>query len=303
MITFNSTPHKNIMYDVIRHIEELNNICESIQGERIFRSVSLETPRFGSAELDFIRTVSWFYVLYYELGKVSIDYLNKLMLAYEPKLKEIQLHVTTIHQMRTYLQHHLDPSKDQNKQIQRYCQDWFSKNCKTAIPVEEEHWSENLISLLTEAQNYMKALIFCVRSLEKDDSKETIIKDWSSKKNRYHAPYEFDEVISIVVNDMGKDSLDIERLRKKYYQEWSNYFIECRSDYDFNKEARKLIESVLISDTPPLLPITGEDVIREFQIQPGPAVGNILKKARELYEAEQCSSGILLERLRKIVSI
>ncbi|CAG7652731.1 hypothetical protein PAESOLCIP111_06613 [Paenibacillus solanacearum] len=290
---------EHLMYDIFRKVDEIDRICYSLNEDKIFGTVSVTMPKFTPAELGFIRTVSWFYVLYFELGKVSIDYFNNLISVYDNTLEKYISHVHTIHQLRTYLQHNLDPNKQQNKSIQKYCEGWLSTKCNTAVPATDDHWFSCLIELLQEACSYLDALAFCIRSIEQDESKETILTNWSSRKSRYHPPHQFDQLISVVANDMGKDYLDTERFRKRYYPEWATHFQNCKANYIFEVEARKLIESALLADTPSILPITGKTIMEFFDIPPGPRVGEILQIAKSIYAKEQCSAQELLNQLKE----
>lgn len=288
-----------LMYNIFRRIEEIDRICYSVIEEKLFGNISITMPKFLPSELGFIRVTSWFYVLYFELGKISIDYFNNLIPTYNPSLEKSISHINTIHHLRTYLQHNLDPTKSHNKAIQKHCETWLSTKCNTAIPSTEEQWQNCLCALLEEATEYLDALIFSIRSIEQDESSEVIFSNWLNRRNKYHPPHDFDKLISIVANDMGKDYLDVVRFRKKYYSEWADHFLNCKSDYTFEFEARKLIESVLISNTPPILPITGKDIIEEFKLPPGPVVGELLEMAKEIYSSQHCSAQDLLFKLRE----
>ena len=71
-----SLPDK-IMYDVLLLIEEIDRVAVGVtrRGKGVFGKLSLRMPKFEPAELGFLRTVSWFYVLYYEVGRVDVEFL------------------------------------------------------------------------------------------------------------------------------------------------------------------------------------------------------------------------------------
>ena len=58
------------------------------------------------------------------------------------------------------------------------------------------------------------------------------------------------------------------------------------------------MEHALISETTPILPITGDDIMEEFAIPPGREVGEFLNLARIMYDASPCRKADLLDRLR-----
>jgi hypothetical protein len=138
----------------------------------------------------------------------------------------------------------------------------------------------------------------CIRAIETDDSRESILLQWKLRRTRYHPPHEFDALIAIVARDMGRDALDIVKFRRKFYDGWKKNLDLLQGAYDFSVEARKLVEHALLTDTTPILPITGLDVIQELGLRPGPLVGEMLKKARDMYIAQPCSKEELITKLK-----
>jgi hypothetical protein len=66
---------------------------------------------------------------------------------------------------------------------------------------------------------------------------------------------------------------------------------------DKNREARQLVEQTMLVEAENYLPITGGDIIQMIGIPPGPEVGKVLRKARELYRKAPCSREDLLKQL------
>jgi hypothetical protein len=71
--------------------------------------------------------------------------------------------------------------------------------------------------------------------------------------------------------------------------------------YDFEREARKLIEDALLKDPTSVLPITGSDILAEFGLSPGPLIGSLLAEGKRIYQLEPCSRKILLEKLAPVL--
>ena len=94
---------------------------------------------------------------------------------------------------------------------------------------------------------------------------------------------------------MGRDHIEPPRLRRRYHEKWVEELSLLKPDYDFETEARRLIEHALLFGLTPVLPIDGRDIMEEFQIQPGPQVGQILVQARAIYESALFSRSSLTE--------
>ena len=53
-------------------------IIECLKAEDIdyvFTDISLPKPKFSHQEVGFLRIVPWLYVLYYEAGKINVDFI------------------------------------------------------------------------------------------------------------------------------------------------------------------------------------------------------------------------------------
>jgi hypothetical protein len=121
-------------------------------------------------------------------------------------------------------------------------------------------------------------------------------------RNRYHPPHQFELLVSTIASDMGHEYIDSERLVRRNYDKWAQSLRAFSSEYVFEIEARKLIENAILADLSNLMPITGEDVIREFNLEPGKLVGRLLGEARELYQRTPCTRTELIDRLRPIAA-
>lgn len=292
----------SLMYEIFRLREEIDRMSARLnQGTAIFDNLSIPIPKFTPPELGLLRTVSWFYVLYYEAGKVNIDFLNERLSTYNLDIDEkVSHHLHIVQQLRTFFQHNLNLSKPHDRKIQEDCERWFQNQCKTYEPREDGHWQNCLIGFLDEAHSFFVALQKCIHYIEQDESREQILHDWEFRRKRYHPPHEFDELISIVAADMGRDALDAVRLRRRFYDKWIRELELLQGDYYFEIEARKLIEHVLLYETTAVLPITGDNIMQEFNIPPGRQVGQMLELARNLYNADPyLSRNDLLEKLRE----
>lgn len=294
-----------LMFRVLTLREDINRLSSRLlkSGGLFFENLSLPIPKFAPPELGFLMIISWLYALYLETARVNIDFIIERFPAYGMDADGKHLaHYELIQKMRTYNQHNLDLAHPRNQRIQEECEKWFSEQCDTPVPSDDDHWNACLINVLLDAISFGEALLRCIRSIEGDDSKERILQEWESRRSRSHSPHEFDTLIGIVASDMGREHLDAVRLRKRFYDRWIKEMEMLEEGYDFGLEARKLIERTLLSEVEPVLPITGKDIISVLGVPPGPEVGRVLEQAKILYEEEPCAATQLLERLRERLS-
>ena len=289
------------MYQIGARLDEINQVAARFPGFAItvFAPVSLDSPRFDPPELGFLRLVSYLFVLYHEVGKVGTRFLLKRFDAYGITAgSTLPDHMALVKALRTYLQHNLNPRQDHDKNIQEACEGWMRDSCGTPLPGTNEHWRTCLLALLTQALNFLDALLATVRAIEGDESREGICRDWDLRIKRNHPPEEFDGLIAEVAADMGRESIDPVRIRVRFYDQWEQELGLLRTEYDFRAEARKLVEQVLLSSVTPVLPITGKDIMEAFGVAPGPRVGELLEKARRIYDQKPCKRESLLDQLK-----
>lgn len=250
----------------------------------IFDKTSHRIPHLRNPELGFIRVSSWLYVLFFETGKIGVRFLEEQFDGYQIDHNcHLAKHTVLIHALRTFSQHNLNLTTTSDMEVLETCNEWFRSACGTSTPTQDEEWFECLKRLLQEATEYLNGLARCLRCIEKDESRNEIQKKWLFRKDHYHPPHEFDALISITAADIGRNFLDIVPFRKRNYDRWVQQ-LNLFQNYDFQVEARKLIEDSIIKDLPSIIPVTGKDIIQHLNIPPGPEIGNLLTIARKKYQ-------------------
>lgn len=294
------------MYEIVSLIERTNSLAVSLTrtGHGVCRTSTLLMPRFRPSELGFLRAVSWFYVLYFETGRPSIKFLSERFRTYgHDRQGDMAGHPELIDQMRTYMQHDLHIEVERNLARKRACENWFRQKCGTAVPEGEEQWYNCLMHFLDVNRLFLRLIYDCLRSIEQDEARDQVLDDWDFRVRRYHEPHQFDAIVEEVATDLGRLNLDVVNFRKRHYQRWNKELQLLNGDYDFRREATRLIELTLISETSDRLPLTAKDVMNELHVPPGPRVGACLRRALAFYESEKCDRGELLSRLQSLLVI
>lgn len=272
-----------LMYEIVTIRDNINRLASNVKDiGYIFDNISLEMPKLSHPELGFIRIVSWLYVLYYEAGKINVDFISQRFEAYNIDSDEnLKIHFSNVHYLRTFLQHNLNSEHKHDSNIAEICKEWFKNNCGTWVPDSDPEWKKCLESILLNSIDFLKGLEGCLREIEKDDSYNQIVEQWVFKRKQYHPPHEFEKVIQLTANDMGRDDFDSKKMCNKYMGEWKNELQLLKSDYDFAYEVRRRVENVLLNDVS--LIITGKDII-DRGITPGSDVAAYLKRADLIYK-------------------
>ena len=290
-----SDMYQNILFKK----ENINQKTLLLSQENLFQEVSLKISEGTPAEFKFIRTVSWFYALYYEAGKINVKFLLGKYRAYnlDPDLRLFK-HYEIVSKLRTFFQHNLVFSEEHDSGIKMHCEQWFQSQCGLIEPVENQEWKNCLLKFLKDACEFIDALLKCIHCIEQDESRDEILREWEFRRKRYHPPHEFHRLIQIVAADMGQNYITPVSFYNKHQDKWNKRLEVLNGDYDFEDMGRKLIESALLENTE--LPINGKDIMERFQIPPGVELKEILAKAKNLYKTDPylyTSPEKLLEKL------
>ena len=291
----------SIMYQIGGLKQELEERAASLLGvsRTAFQETSIRNPRFSPPELGFYQTVTWLYAFYYEAGRVSVRFLITLLETYGlGQNGDRSRHYEDVGRLRTFLQHNLNLDSVQDIKTRRTCEEWFSKACGSAIPGSDKEWMQCLSHILGDSTAFLAAAIDCVRAIEQDEASNMIIHQWSTQLLQYHPKHEFETLVSMVIHDIGQASLDSAQLTERYYESWSKNLRFRSEGYLFEEEARRLIEQTILNEAHLPPPISGLDIMREFGIPPGPEVGDLLRKAKALYDADPCDPDRLIARLK-----
>lgn len=288
-------------------VPEVINVFSSIEAttkrltghDGFFGSLSsLNFPDFRHPELSMLRTVSLFYVMYHELGKPNIKFVIDKLDVYElDSAKKHRLHPVDVQKLRTLFQHNLDPTSSSDQNTRNHCSQWFYGACQSRSPKSEDEWSNSLKQLLQDAIDFLTTVEQCINSMEEDESAEQIVSQWKFRLQRHHPQHQFDRLIEVVAQDLGRSHIQPHKFSSRYYSEWVKE-LEVMENYDFEIAARRQIERAILEDTKPQLPIDGQDIMREFEIEPGRRVGDLLKRAMEIHDRSPCSREELIECLR-----
>ncbi len=287
------------LVDLVRSREQVDGLARALLPSRspVFGAVSLPLPDVdGAAELAFIRTASWLYVHYFEVGRVGVRFLVRR----NPRRAghgQGDEHLDVVHALRTWSQHNLDPGSERDARVAETCSNWFEPRCGTRLPRTETHWRALLDALLDEAQVFLNRLLSLLAEIERDDDRDIICQQWEIRLERDWPAPRYYSLITVVAADLGRQALD----PKAFYDRHGHTIREglrlVSEDWDLETEARKLIERALLTETASLLPITGHDVMEFFAIVPGPRVGHLLECARRLYDEQPCDKEELLQRM------
>lgn len=273
----------------------INQYGKVFVGAEIIPTPSIPAPDYSVAELQFLKIVSWLYMHYYENGAVSIRFLlEKCEELGVEGFSDAVSHFKIVHSLRTELQHLLDYTSEYPMHNGR----WYARCCNVSIPRSDEQWEQCNKTLLAEAKIFFEVIHNCLSRIDRSSLKENFLAEWRLKLDRYIPPHKIDCEILRIANDMGCESVDALKVRRVNLDKWKKELSLLSFDADIMMELRSMIEHTLITDVFQRLPITGHDIIREFEISPGPQVKDLLEMATHKYQEKRMSKKNLLDWLK-----
>lgn len=253
---------------------------------------------FTCYEAGFLRTVSWLYMLYYEAGRGEIEYLIEKIKVYDKTGDNNKnSHYKDIRILRTSFQHNFNPENSKYTSYKTITDNWFLKTINSHTPSMDDEWRLSLEKLIDNAKEFLINLDDVVNNIGSDEFKNSIIDDWNYKSLRNFQPHDFDAIIQIVLQEFGMVHFDALKFRKQNFETWSQELKALTGNFDFNVEAKKLIERDIL--TKPVLPITGSEIIQIFNIQPGLRVKEMIETARKIYLSKPCNREELILKLKE----
>ena len=286
--------------EVLRSQQGINTLARSLIGRPAFDELHVLLPDPISPEPGFIRATSWLYCLYFEAGQASLTFLRRLGEAYSLVDRGASdQHVEAVRSLRTELHHNLGFA-DSDLAARTAAESWRRKACGTALPQNPDQWRACYDRIVDDAYTFLGGLETVIRRIESDgDGAQQHIDEWLRRLNRNWAAAEFDPMINNAKYRLARESLNTVAFRNRHVDKWRKHLELLDDGFDFEFEATRLIEKMLLDEDSVVLPITGRDVIESLEVKLGPDVGKLLEEARRHFEVHRCSRDDLLTHLQK----
>ena len=123
------------------------------------------------------------------------------------------------------------------------------------------------------------------------------IEELRHRLDRSWPPHRFDEIVADTCTRLGV-SLNVTGFRDQRLATWREFLVTIPDSDDPRGAITRLIERDVVDHTNDVLPIDGEDVMAVLDLAPGPAVGDALRRARDLFRSGIRDRNQLLDRLQ-----
>ena len=278
---------------------ELRNSLGSFVGENALHEINIKPPADNHGEVSFLRLVSWSYVLLYESGRVSIPFLLKLPSKDGSPMQALTGTRELVNLLRSWSSHNMGLSNKRDTANLRRVYIWLVQQGGIPQLSNDELWQDCFDGLCGEVGAIIAHCQASVTwALETPDDGATIIADLRRRVDRNWPGYKFDQLVEDASVRMGQH-VDAIKFRNPRLGKWREFLETVSDDDDPERRIIAMIEKDLLDHTDETLPINGMDVMYVLQIDSGPEVGEVLRRARAHFRSGIRDRDQLLARLIK----
>ena len=271
-----------------------NGLSAHISGTAL-QGVNSRPPSGANDEASFLRLTTWCYILLFESGRVSVQYLLKVPSSAGDASKRDHARQTRkiVNILRSWFFHNLDFDDEKRKNVSQ----WFLDTCEVIVPTEKKHWRlcfKKLCSDVTELVNYCNE-VFSGIAASPDDC-EIIFSELKRRLERNWPAVEFDKIVIDAATLIG-ERIDVGKFRNTRISAWRQFLDQLSEHVDLKKEATRIIERDIFDHFRSMLPITTIEIMKVLDLAPGPEVKQAIAMARELFDNGVRAPDTLLRQL------
>ena len=284
-------------------IEQINELfCELDDGLVFFSDTHQQIREDINNEGAYYNDIDYFYGLFYERCDMYKNIIMQKIQFYNLDYNTVKKSMNLLHDLRTYKSHTLDKNKNHDKLIIENVEKWYFQILgKKRVSLEDiELCSIELNKIICIIIN---SFIKCIEHINSDQKRNKIIEEIIQAKNGYYPDY-YIETLFKQVTDKLELPMDAYILTKKYaksIRDKMKIYQPIRKE-KAEEEIKLIMEEIIFSDKLGICPLSAEDIMKEFQLEPRKKLGKLKKMAIDLADKNlYITKDEILEELRKIV--
>ena len=284
-------------------IEQINELFCELDDRLVFFSDTHQQIREDiNNEGAYYNNIDYFYGLFYERCDMYKNIIMQKIQFYNLDYNTVKKSMNLLHDLMTYKSHTLDKNKNHDKLIIENVEKWYFQILgKKRVSLEDiELCSIELNKIICIIIN---SFIKCIEHINSDQKRNKIIEEIIQAKNGYYPDY-YIETLFKQVTDKLELPMDAYILTKKYaksIRDKMKIYQPIRKE-KAEEEIKLIMEEIIFSDKLGICPLSAEDIMKEFQLEPGKKLGKLKKMAIDLADKNlYITKDEILEELRKIV--
>ena len=271
----------------------LRNLLRTFVNENALGEITIQPP-VGDDEASFLRLVAWSYAALFEAGRIAIPYL--LELPAKSGVSDANAARRLVSDLRTSSFHNLELESNRNSGIYRRTSLWFIENCGANPPSGSVCWGKCFERLCDEVGKVLSRCKSALESALSDADAERIKDDLRRRLERNWPAHKFDAIATDAATRIGQ-RLDVRKFRDPRISAWREFLDAIPESDDPESQVTRLIERDVLAHFEDMLPFDGRDVMDALGLDPGPEVGEALRRARQLRRSGTTGRDELLKLL------
>jgi len=282
-----------------QRVNEVESSAEALFGKDclFFQPLSLRPPHRGCAELVFLRAIFWLQGLLHECAGSPIRSCLR-QTQFSDSEGHGLLYLDELQALRTHASHNLDPSSGSDKKTEFTCLQWYRRVSISTPPMCDDAWNQCALALIAGADGLLQKCCEFLCRLKSMSDNNFLIEEIRRAAEGQITPYAFDSIVSSVAADLGRSGTNLDKFRASHQKAWIESLGMLREGYDFQHEARRLVEESFLAN-PEKSPVSGFEIITQLRVPQGERVGKLLKVAQQFFDSGIRDKTQILERLRE----
>jgi hypothetical protein len=286
-----------LMQPVLEAVGRINARCGALGAPIFSREVTVGAPKGEHPELDFLRSVSWLYVFWFECAVNSTRILAEASETFGIAGNDVWYrHKRAVEAIRTLNQHGIRADSNRGQQLIADAEDWFAMAISTPVPSQQEHYTAACQRLVAEAVAGISMFESGLSAIEESVLRDAWLAKLSGGEARAIDNGRLDAAIEGSAAQIGFLGLSIRSFRERHQARWRELLGKTAPDA-VDDVLTRAIQRDLLEHANQILPLRADEIILAMGLSPGPEVGRWLRRAQELRRSKPRSRDELLGAL------
>lgn len=250
----------------------------SLAEKEVFPEITVNPPKGTQDELSFIRLVAWGYILVYEAGKSSFNFLRQL-----PPLSDIKGPLLPhLQALRTWASHNLELGKKRDVGTAKVATTWLLSKCDTGSPSTSQHWEICFEAIANDLKQLLEKAIEACDCFEKREDREDLIKKFKAHLERSWDAFQFDIYVENAFNKFGYTGLSPKEFRAYHLDSWRKIVVSSIDDKAIENNLTIRIENDVLNFMSSSVPLLSSEIQQKVKNYEKGAVITAMLYLREL---------------------
>jgi hypothetical protein len=240
--------------------------------------------------LSFQKVVAWSYVVLFETGKISINFLKEL-----PPVNQFGALLPHVRDLRTWISHNLALDKPADRKTLANALLWLRNTCGTTNPKSAEHWRKCNGALSSEITGTLESALLASDNLFSPEDGPRLVEELRKRLSGNWEAYLFDQYAAEAAKLLGYTAIDVVAFRKRYLSNWRSV-VESADPARREELLRLRIEADMLTEMANALPLAAAQALARAKLNAGAELGAAMLLIRQAARNNRTNFAQILEQ-------